>query len=471
MAIRVVCPKCAKVLAAPDNAAGKRARCSGCQNILTVPAPTESTPRAPASVRAPVPSPPPADDEYRIAAAPPPPPPPAPLRRATESPGSKSSSRALERQRVAARPSAGRPATAASAARSPLIDHEEGASSGTIRHYAYFLLAVALLPLVWSVVAQGDDIEARLRQTADANPDVFQQAEEGKVNLEVVFARLPGERLEGAHLARTSWVHWFYALLSAAAFLGLILLAFHNQEIKPLRVLLVGLCTATVGILFLFSVQWLAAATQGVWIRGNGIVLLIFYFVKFVGFSYNAASDPENGFLLSCIGFTFGVGLCEEFTKAMPVIVRARSEGDLSWRAACLWGLASGVGFGVAEGIMYSSRHYNGIATGDIYVVRFVSCVALHAIWAAAVALLIWHNQEKFYGETEWSDFLLAVLIVQGVPMVLHGLYDTMLKRNMELAALATALISFVYLAVLVEYTRRQQDAEPRTKRRAALAG
>jgi RsiW-degrading membrane proteinase PrsW (M82 family) len=136
---------------------------------------------------------------------------------------------------------------------------------------------------------------------------------------------LPNERFEGAHLAHSTWVPWLYALLAATAFLGLILLAFHRGQVNPLHIVLIGLCTATFGIVFLFSVQWMASATDGIFIRGNWILMLIFYFVKFVGFSYGAADDPSNGFLLSFIGFTFGVGLCEEFTKAMPVIVRARN--------------------------------------------------------------------------------------------------------------------------------------------------
>jgi RsiW-degrading membrane proteinase PrsW (M82 family) len=137
-----------------------------------------------------------------------------------------------------------------------------------------------------------------------------------------------------------------------------------------------------------------------------------------------------------------------------------------------MWGLASGVGFGVAEGIMYSSRYYNGIHACDIYVIRFVSCVALHAVWSAAVALLIWNNQEKFVRDTHWTDFALAVLMVQGVPMVLHGLYDTMLKKDMQVWALATAVVSFVWLAFLAEYTRRQQEALPeRPSRIAARIG
>ena len=95
--------------------------------------------------------------------------------------------------------------------------------------------------------------------------------------------------------------------------------------------------------------------------QGPGRKGLLFYVVKFIGFSYRCAEDPSNGFLLSFIGFTMGVGLCEELVKAVPLLWHFKTYGTMSWRAACLWGFASGVGFGVAEGIMYSSRYYNGI--------------------------------------------------------------------------------------------------------------
>ena len=50
------------------------------------------------------------------------------------------------------------------------------------------------------------------------------------------------------------------------------------------------------------------------------------------------------------------------------------------------------VGLGLAEGIIYSSDFYYGIATADAYVVRFISCVALHAFGGAATALMISHG-------------------------------------------------------------------------------
>jgi len=140
------------------------------------------------------------------------------------------------------------------------------------------------------------------------------------------------------------------------------------------------------------------------------------------------------------------------------VFFKLRDGDDFGWRAACIWGLASGAGFGIAEGILYSSEHYNGIATFGIYLVRFISCVGLHAIWTGAVSLMIWHNQEMLGADMDWGDWLLAVLRVQGVPMVLHGLYDTLLKREMNAAALLPAVASFAWLAFLIS---RSYAADP----------
>jgi len=73
-----------------------------------------------------------------------------------------------------------------------------------------------------------------------------------------------------------------------------------------------------------------------------------------------------------------------------------------TWRKACLVGLASGVGFGVAEGILYSGRTYNGLLGADIYFVRFLSCVALHAIWAGTAAIMLYRNSGTVSSADSW---------------------------------------------------------------------
>jgi RsiW-degrading membrane proteinase PrsW (M82 family)/phage FluMu protein Com len=440
MPLSIVCSQCGKTLRAPDEMAGKRARCPNCKTAVDIP----------------VPEPDPVfdsvdDGTYGIAQEAPPPrpafvPQPAVARSAGE---------AYE-QAIARTLSDDRRPKKSPAATKKL--RQEAAASGPRKSAKLpYLFALTLVPLVFSLLMHTDDVEERLNRTVEAHPEALPKL---SADRDEFLAALPERRIEGAHLSSESWVHWLYALIAAGFFCGLILWLFERGKANVLHLLAVGALTATVGIFRLLAFQWIAGFTQGFWIRGRGIVVLLFYIVKFIGFSYQAALNPENGFLLSFLGFTCGVGLCEEFTKSLPLFVKVRNGDNLSWRAACVLGLASGVGFGVAEGIMYAGDHYNGVSTFSIYPVRFISCVGLHAIWTASVALMLWHNQELASGELDWGDWILGLLKVQGVPMVLHGLYDTLLKRDMHLLALVTAVASFAWLAFLLARSRAS-DSEP----------
>jgi RsiW-degrading membrane proteinase PrsW (M82 family) len=179
--------------------------------------------------------------------------------------------------------------------------------------------------------------------------------------------------------------------------------------------------------------------------------------LAFIGWSYRSALDPDSNLLLSAVGFTFGVGLCEELTKALPLFFYFQRDAAMGWRGACLWGLASGVGFGVSEGIMYAGDHYNGISGGEIYIVRFVSCVALHAMWAASVGIAIARQIEEYEKASDNGEFALFMLRMLAVPMVLHGLYDTLLKKDMNVYALVIAVLSFGWLAMQIEKARTAQ--------------
>jgi RsiW-degrading membrane proteinase PrsW (M82 family) len=267
---------------------------------------------------------------------------------------------------------------------------------------------------------------------------------------------MPEGKLLGAHLPRDSGMHWIYAAVAAAGFLILTLAFFSVERAHPLHLLGVGLFTGTVGIVFLLLVQLCSQFRFGR-IYGRGWVMLIMLILAFIGWSYRSALDPDSNLLLSAIGFTFGVGLCEELTKAIPLFFYFQRDAAISWREACLWGLASGVGFGVSEGIMYAGDHYNGISGGEIYIVRFVSCVALHAMWAASVGIAIARNiegYEKASDNGELAGFMLRML---AVPMVLHGLYDTLLKKDLNVWALAVAVVSFGWLAMQIEMARAAQ--------------
>jgi RsiW-degrading membrane proteinase PrsW (M82 family) len=332
------------------------------------------------------------------------------------------------------------------------------------RDQLFWLLLLAFIPLaifmIWPGRPAGDRLQESLESLSDMPDDGPGVAESSRkeMNLDDILLRLPEHRIVGAHLARDTWMHWVYATLSAALFLTLLTNMFPNDEAGFGRLFRTGLMTGTIGIILLLAFQWVAIWTLGFNIRGRGIVVLLFYIVKFVGFSYRCALDPENGFVLSFMGFTCGVGLCEELCKALPIVLFLRAQPHAGWRAACVVGLASGVGFGISEGINYSSDSYNGIALGMTYLVRFASCVALHAIWAGAVAMVMNNNQD-YLGDDgfDWETAGNFVLRYLAIPMVLHGLYDTLLKKDLEFWALAVAVGSFAWLAWLVRQERAEE--------------
>lgn len=454
MPISIVCAGCGQRIKAPDKLLGRTISCPACGSAVKVEgepaaAPVPAAPAVPSFSVPPAPPPPapdalrmPPDDDLQLAPVHDAPPPPA--------------------YAVPPAPTAARAAGTARArtTTAPRTQVFGGMPERTWnRRYAY--LAMALIPLLVSTVTPGnDDAEQRLQETLQHNPEVLVQvmSQGEELDEQKVFDLLPGHRIEGAHLAKDSWAHWLYAALSAAAFMGLMLALFPLGHDGPGPLLTAGIFTGTAGILLLLAFQFVALHTGGVWIRGGGVVALLFLLIKLIGFSYMAAMSADTGWFLSTLGFICGVGFCEEVCKVLPLVWHYRTFGTLTWRKACLIGMASGVGFGVSEGITYSSDFYNGVSTGNIYVIRFVSCVALHAMWAAANGVSMHRNRYLIQGGMSFWELLWGLVRIMFVPMVLHGLYDTMLKKEHDGWALIMALLTFAWLAYQIERSRREDE-------------
>jgi len=300
------------------------------------------------------------------------------------------------------------------------------------RSVARFSMLAALIPLAIFTFTVKDDLKERREESRKQYPDVAKKYGDPRLTEAEVLA-FPSHRIEGAAFSRKTSVHWAIALLTALVFWEFILIIQPMGNSTSRQLWAVGAFTGTIGILML-----LVVTIVGVLALYADLPIL-----KYLGYSYFAATDPTNGFVASMIGFTVGVGFLEELCKALPLYWHYRKTATLDARGAVVWGLATGIGFGVSEGISYSGNFYNGISGGGIYVVRFISCVSLHAVWSATVAILIWkrqdriHHLEKFY---HWFPILFATL---SSSMVIHGFYDTCLKKDYGIAALAAALLSF----------------------------
>jgi RsiW-degrading membrane proteinase PrsW (M82 family) len=415
---------CGKTLKAPDTAAGRKARCPRCQSIVTVPSAVSA-----------------ASMEYDLQE-----PAPRPITLISQS--------KIESQKPKI--------PAPSLTTNPALREKK---IHTFQRFAYLLFLLALIPLILSTFQPHQKTADKFDRTIKAHPEILPALSQLidadgtlKGTKKELFTALPNDRLDGALLPYDTHAHYLIALATAAAFFSFLLLAFPYALRHAKGLLLAGLFTGTIGVLLLIAFQWAAFSLP--WFTPHGAYSLVIDVIKLIGLSYSLA-DGDTGFLLSFLGFTCGVGLCEEITKALPLLYRIKpipGEEDPTWNGMLLWGLASGVGFGIAEGIMYSGRYYNGVESANIYYVRFLSCVALHAMWAGANGIAIYRRQSDLLdADNNWVYFGRLILIVL-VPMILHGLYDTLLKQDHDAVALLIAALTFAWLMFQIERLHRTES-------------
>ena len=286
-----------------------------------------------------------------------------------------------------------------------------------------------------------------------------------------MLTALPEGRIEGAHLSRDTWLHWLYALGAAGLFLVVAMLLFPSGDAEMSGILGAAVFTATVGIILLLGVQLAAAWTQGVWVRGRGILTIIFYILKFIGFSYRSASDPDSNLGVSFFGFTFGVGLCEELVKALAagVALTHRPIIRLARRLPLGPGLRRRLRRRRRDHLLFRllqrhprPRHLRR----PLHLLRRPARHLERAVASASTATAT-SSRAPF----EWTDYLVPLVASPLDTMILHGLYDTLLKKDMNGGALIVAIVSFAWLACSIEWARWGEAAEPPGRGYSASAG
>jgi len=470
MSLSATCPSCGKTLKAKDDLAGKRVRCPGCRDVLTLPAaePAALDFRFEQALTPPTKSAtvdsfqPPAshDDEFPDL---------------SEFSGSQATASADDEELLEL-PAVRKPIkvkrTEAADDDSPVMRVGRVAKSSSssdeppkkktnrlVKFGIHWVFAALLVPLAISIFMSEPSFEERLAETLKQHPEQLDKVHDD-MSKEEFFQLLPEGRLAGAHLAHDSPFHWLYALMALLAYWGMLSILWREKTAGPMWLLMIGVFTGTAGIIVLFLFQFAAAiATAGV--RGRSILFLLLWIV---GMSYALSSDPDANIVLSFLGYTCGVGFCEELCKALPLVYYFRNVDRTNWKGACLVGLATGIGFGISEGIHYCGDSYNGVAPMLTYFVRFFSCVALHAVWSSGVAMLMYSNQD-YVDFDDWEGFAYFVKEYLIIAMILHGLYDTLLQKDLPFVALGIAIGSyFWWLSVM------RRVGAPRKKRRLAEA-
>lgn len=471
MPIPVVCPGCNKKFSAPDAAAGRKAKCPTCAGPIEIPQPAAKGDVAsfldalesPAAAKTAAPSS--TDDgdfDYNVA---PEEPAPKPASRVW-SPSDPFAGRSTSGGSTFAGTTSG--GTRPGAPEWKATERPIPLLPPAIQDRLYWLWLVALVPLVIMTFFPAPSIEERIRQYFEENPALREKIAAAvkatpEADKEDLFeAAMPDDRLPGAHVGQDSLVHWTYAGISAVCFTVLILLMFRSYDVSWWLPIALAAGVGTAGILMLLAFQYIALnVAAGGFPRVRGIwALVIVAILFFIGWSYRCALQDDSPPLVSFFGFTCGVGLCEEFIKALPIWMFMKANPQCDWRAAVIVGLACGVGFGVSEGISYSRDGYNGVATGMIYLVRFTSCVALHSIWSGAVAMIMFGERAQHEEHEGIASIAISIVKYVLIAMVLHGLYDTLLKHEQGLLALLVAIASFAWFAWLIS-VREAADPTP----------
>ena len=317
------CDACRQLLKAPESVAGKAVRCPNCKAVMTVPQPADEPlydePPEEVSVgELPAVELPPSRmpwetsgpegntehdaDEMRL----------APLDTPVNSPRPSPASPPLLR-----REPTGPPAFSGVDANASLPQFH-GSGSGYRPRFFYLLFALTLVPLAFSLLGEKDDTLERCERTLAIHPEIRARLPHGQVeteeDLDEICADVPEGKIEGALLPRQTWTHWILAVVAGLFALAFLLALFDRGDAKFWHLPVSALFTATFGIAFLFLAQFLAAVAPKMHFRAWGKLAIIMIVLWAIAMMYNLAEDPTAPFVLSLLGFTFGVGLCEEMT-------------------------------------------------------------------------------------------------------------------------------------------------------------
>lgn len=133
----------------------------------------------------------------------------------------------------------------------------------------------------------------------------------------------------------------------------------------------------------------------------------------------------DGGFFASILYYIFGVGLIEEFTKALPVLLcvvlfskRIKEPVDY-----LLLATISALGFAAMENMMYFDKYYGNQSYSIIHT-RSVLSVIMH-IFCSTV---IWYGyiQTKLLKNVKY--FILCILL----SITAHGMYDVFLSQSVS---------------------------------------
>ncbi len=320
---------------------------------------------------------------------------------------------------------------------------------------APYLFSLTLLPLLAAVFTP-HRIDDRIARAAERFPSLLDAVQRsGPVSAAV--ALLPEARIEGAHVAAGSFVHWAYALGSGVLVLGAVRALFARGNHAGRRTVWAALVSSVAGFVLLQGMQLAAAATAVSSTDGAGTLHAA---LATLSFCYRAPLDPDTSFLLAAAAYAL-LAIALELLKLLPVARLVLRSPETGAPTALAVGLSSGIGLGIAQSLVYAPSHLHGLHGFGSYAVRFVTSTALHGVWAGIAASAIAGGGEPLSASVRGlARFAAPLRVVLGV-VALHALYDTMERRGMVAGSMLIAVVSFGWFAWKADTSRVRPATRP----------
>jgi len=180
---------------------------------------------------------------------------------------------------------------------------------------------------------------------------------------------------------------------------------------------------------------------------GDVYVFLIMAIVMLIGGGYAFTAMHDLGLIAHFFAFTFGVGLTAEFGKLIAVaIIVSPGLGLLKNRTTLLPFLIAGIGFGLAEALLYLGDYSMAEVNGVEHYLRGTWSVLLHTSWAAITGYMVLSFKSKVPDAGKILDMSEGTFWHLGFAMIpaalLHGLFDALCAHNEPIYALLVGLVS-----------------------------
>ncbi len=187
---------------------------------------------------------------------------------------------------------------------------------------------------------------------------------------------------------------------------------------------------------------------------GTGLISipLLLVFQHFPPIPFFLSLAESETLLLRALGMLLGVGIWEELCKAAVVFWVARRPGIILMpQTTVFYGMISGLGFGIYEGVDYQQNinREQGVDTAYfLNIARLTSLPFLHAVWTGIAGYFI--GFAALFAHKRYALWLYAIL----APACLHAFYNTF---GWSLIGLSSGFLGVILLMTYLTNSKKTQ--------------